>query len=138
MSGAFHYGPGDLSVIRSNGAVTLANARGLRLQAQNPLVGYRPTDEEMNAGSESTSTQHPSSIPSQTAAAECVVTRCLTKASEVVLKHTSERSSGKDFMQNLDIAISGAQFFFCGHQRYHEFAAEALCQLCAEPGHLLA
>jgi hypothetical protein len=45
-------------------------------------------------------------------AGDLCLTRCLTKASEVVSKHTSERSSGKDFMQNLAIAISGAQIFF--------------------------
>ena len=37
---------------------------------------------------------------------------CLTKASEVVSEHTSERTSGKDFMQNLGLAISCAQIFF--------------------------
>jgi hypothetical protein len=63
MSGSAHYGPGDLSVIWSNGTVTLANARGVQLQTQNPLIGYRLMG---------TSTQNSSSIPSQTAAAESI------------------------------------------------------------------
>jgi cell division protein FtsW (lipid II flippase) len=37
---------------------------------------------------------------------------CLTKAREVVSKHTSGDTSGKNFMQNLGLAISCAQIFF--------------------------
>jgi hypothetical protein len=37
---------------------------------------------------------------------------CLTKASQVISTHAREQSSGKDFMQNLGLAISCAQIFF--------------------------